>query len=171
MSNDFKARFFLQIGIVFGIMVVVAAAMFFLSLDIKATTEKFLETQADANARSEQLNDLVRLREEAKLAEPKLEILQATLSDKDGLFIFPDQVIALGADHNVSVRFVYGEEQPDNIGFNISAMGIYRDIVSFIGALEDEYFFKILSSFDIIKIEDGQYQGDISGIIYFDAKE
>lgn len=166
MPRKFSTRFALQVGITLGVLGVIATAIFFVGKDIRATTDQVLATRREVQSTIRQLSDLARLREEARIAEPRREVLEDALPRRDELFSFPDEIQALAAENDVSVSFAFGAEEAGSIGFSVNAFGPYGAVTRFINALEEEYLFINLSSFDIIA-SGNAYQGSVTGSIFF----
>ena len=166
MPRDFKSRFALQVTWMVVSVLIVGGALLYLGNDIKGTAGEIVETRRDINTRQEQLNDLARLREEARAAAPRLEILEDALPERDELISLPDKLDSVAGEHDVLLRFSFGGDTEEGISFQMTLEGSYANIVAFLGELEGEFFYIVPEEVDVI-LRDNRYIATLKGQVYF----
>ncbi len=167
MLRDLKNQLLPQIAIAVGVVVIIGLAIIFLGIYIRNAAADTVSIKTEMSIRARQLGDILRLREEAKLAEPGLISLQNALPQKDELISLPEQIAGLAAANNASATFKFGNEATDNIEFSMVVEGGYGSIVNFIHAIENQVFFINISTVNIVNVSGGAYRADIKGRVFF----
>ena len=166
MADKAKDRLFSNLIISIGTVLVVLAVLVFAGLDARSVAQEALTSRTELNAKTDELNKLAQLREEAKLAEPKLELLEDILPERDDLFTFAEDIEALGTEHDINATFNFGSENKGNISYNLSAIGSYDEIINFVEIIGSEVPFMSISGIDVIILDNG-YRAAISGKVFF----
>ncbi|MBI2010682.1 MAG: hypothetical protein HYS89_00365, partial [Candidatus Colwellbacteria bacterium] len=123
--------------------------------------------------RLREINELSRLREEAKLAEPRLASLRDFFPKRDELFTFSDDLQSLASSNNLGLSFSFGGEEkgesgkPGRADFTGTVQGGYPGILEFIQGLEELDYLANLVSFDIIAEGNNRYNATLKGEIFF----
>jgi Tfp pilus assembly protein PilO len=167
-KSDFKTRLIVQILLIFGILVIFGGTLIFLGRDMKNTAEEIGSTKTDLAIKLAQLGDLARLREDVRIANAKLPILQGALPTKDNLLGLPNRLSNVAVNDGVSINFQFGTEQEGNIDFNLTVEGTYDAMVKFIGDVELTMPFINFSSIDLVQIGmTDTYRSTLGGILFF----
>lgn len=165
---NFKTRLSFQILLFLGILIIFGGALIFLGGDIKNTATKINSTKEDLDIKLMQLSDLARLREDVKLANARLPILQDVLPNKDELLSFPNRLNNIAGQNEVDINFEFGNEQENNIDFNLIIEGDYGAISKFIEEIELTMPFINFSNLDLVQIGTSDtYRSTLKGIIFF----
>jgi len=171
MIESFRRRLVFNLGILVFLLIVFISLIVFLGKDISQKAGYIAATRNNLNVRLRQLNDLARLREEAKVAEPNLIKLQTLTPTRDKTFSLPRRLEELARANNLGFSFAFGSENPpaDNLGsinFNMTVEGSYQNILSFIRTIETGPYFMKISSFDIIRQESG-FRALLGGSVFY----
>ncbi len=172
MHREFKTRFILSLALTLGLLSVLSLALFLVMRDINKQSSYVNLTKSDLKTRVRQLDSLVRLREEAKLAEPELPKLEQALPKKDELFVFRRQLDDLARQNNLTLGFNFGEEKAGDlkglksINFDMTLHGDKDNILSFIKKIESGITFIKLKSFDMIRQENG-FSASLKGEVLY----
>jgi len=147
-------------------LLVVFAVLAFVGIDTKNFTSELIKTRSGLEARNKQLSNLTELKEESKIAEPKVTILQGILPERDELFSFPNEIESLAESHGVIGNFTFGSEDADSISYSINAQGTYGAVINFLDAIEKDIQFMSISSVDLVANANG-YNATINGSVFF----
>lgn len=173
MPDHSKKRLLFNIGLSLTLTLFAMATIVFLGRDIKNQADYTSATRSELNLRLKEINELARLREEAKLAEPKEASLKGLFPKRDELFTFSDDLQSLADDNNLGLAFNFGSEergesgQPGRAEFTATVQGSYGGILKFIQGLEGMNYLANLVSFDIIAEGSGRYNATLKGEIFF----
>lgn len=167
MDDKAKWRPTLIILVSIGAVGVILVGLVLVGIDTKNVAEEVVETRAELKMGIDQLDKLAQLREEAKLAQSRIESLENLLPDRDELFSLPTQVETLAASQGLSARFTFGSERDGSINYSITAQGLYREIATFLDSIEKGIPFMNVATTDII-IAGEEYRANIGGKVFFD---
>lgn len=176
MHRNFRLRFLLFSGLTLGIVVLIWSGIFFLQGAIKNNADYIKFTRAKLNAQVNQLNDLVRLRGEAKTAESDLPKLRGALPNRDNLLLLPRRLENLAKKYNLAISFDFGVEtrgsgsEPGHINFDLNLQGGASNIAAFMEELENGDYFAKLETFDIIRQGDS-YSAHLKGEAFFSEEK
>lgn len=171
MPRDFKSRLTINIAVALGILVVLLTALLLVSRDVQTVSTSIKTAKSDLKTRVQQLNDLARLREEAKQAEPNLAKLEAVIPDRDELFSVRRELEQLAGKNNLAINFAFGNENPKennlgNINFELKLQGGDFSIRSFVGEIESSYPFVRITALDMVR-QDNDFSATVKGQILF----
>lgn len=166
-----KSRLTVSILIALGIIVVLLGALFLISRDVGIQALNIKSAKNDLKTRSQQLNDLARLREEAKLARPDLVKLEEAIPVRDELFSVRREMEQLAGSYSLAVNFAFGNENPKenslaSINFDIKLVGGDFNIRSFINKIESEHPFIKITSLDMVR-QENNFSANLKGRILF----
>ncbi len=171
MPRDFKGRLLTATSISLGIFLTLLAALFFVNQDLKSQALAIKTAKSDLKTRVQQLNDLVRLREEAKLAEPNLAKLESAVPARDDLFSVRRDIEGLAGRNNLAVSFSFGNENPKtealgSINFELRLQGGDFGVRSFISQIESGYPFVKITALDMVR-QENDFIATVKGQILF----
>ncbi|HEY4498239.1 MAG TPA: hypothetical protein VJA63_01220 [Candidatus Paceibacterota bacterium] len=173
MPDHSKKRLLFNIGLSLSFILFALVALVVLARDIKSQADYTTATRSELKLRLKEINELARLREEAKLAEPKLASLRGFFPKRDELFTFSDDLQSLARDNNLGLSFNFGSEEKGESGesgraeFTSVVQGSYPGILKFIEGLEEIDYLANLVSFDIIAEGSNSYNATLKGEIFF----
>lgn len=166
-----KDSIILQIAIAAGLLVSIIFLLVIVGIDTKSVAERVIETRTEVNTRIKQSREIMRLREEAAIAEDKQKALGAILPKRDELFSFPNQIAKISTEKVVGTSFSFGNESDGQIAYNLAVQGSYTNIVEFVKTLERDIPFMDISSFNLNSSGDGGYSLDLRGSLFFNGEE
>lgn len=171
MVRPTKNRLLISIAIALGVIVVLLAVLLLVSRDVQTQATNIKASKSDLRTRSQQLNDLARLREEAKLAEPSSAKLESAIPTRDELLSLRRELERAAVSNFLSVNFTFGNEGPKenslgNINFDIKLQGSDFGIRSFVDEIESSYPFVRIGALDMVR-QEKSFSGDIRGKILF----
>ncbi|MBI2012958.1 MAG: hypothetical protein HYS88_00685 [Candidatus Colwellbacteria bacterium] len=174
MPRDFMSRLTINIAVTLGILVVILAGLFLAARDIQTQVTSIESAKSDLKTRVQQLNDLARLREEAKTAEPYLTKLQAAIPTRDGLFPVRRELEQIASRNSLAFNFSFGNENPKennlgNINFETKLTGGDFNIRSFINEVESNYPFVRINTLDMVR-QENNFSAVLRGNILFDEE-
>lgn len=171
MPRDFKGRFTITIAVTSGILIALLAALFIVGRDIQTQATTIKTAKSELKTRVQQLNDLARLRGEARIAEPNLAKLEATIPNRDDLFSVRRELEETAGRNNLAVNFAFGAENPreNNLGsinFDLRLQGGDFSIRSFIKNVEASYPFVRITGLDMVR-QENNFSATARGKILF----
>ncbi|MBI2594659.1 MAG: type 4a pilus biogenesis protein PilO [Candidatus Colwellbacteria bacterium] len=171
MPRAAKSRLTIMIAISLGILMVLLLALFLVSRDVQTQAIRIKAAKSDLTTRTQQLNDLARLREEAKQAQPSLAKLEAAIPDRDNLFSVRQELGQAASRNNLAFNFSFGNEnlKENNLGsinFEMKLTGGDFNIRSFIDEVELNYPFVRIVSLDMIR-QEKDFGATVKGQILF----
>ena len=171
MTRNAKSRLTFNIAIALGISVLLLAALFLVGRDIQTKASGIKTAKSDLKTRVQQLNDLARLREEAREAQPNLMKLEAAIPNRDELFSVRRELEQLAVRNNLATAFTFGGENPgennlENINFELKLQGGDFNIRSFVNEVERNYPFVKIMSLDMIR-QENDFSAVVKGQISF----
>ena len=170
MLHKPKNSIALQIIIATGLSVVIISLLIIVGIDTKSIAGDIIEARTEIDARAKQSREIIRLREEAAIAEDKQKVLEGVLPQKDELFLFPNQITKIGTEKSVGTSFGFGQEGDGQIGYNLVAQGSYTNITEFLKVLENDIQFINILSFGLVSMDNG-YDVNLNGNVFFNAEE
>lgn len=171
MPRSAKSRLKINIAVALGILMVLSFALFLVSRDAQTEASNIRTTKSDLKTRIQQLNDLARLREEAKTARPNLAKLEAAIPNKDELFSVRRDLEQLAGKNNLAANFTFGGEgQKENglgiINFELKLQGGDFSIRSFVDEIESSYPFVRVATLDMVR-QENNFSAIMKGQILF----
>ncbi len=170
MLSNFRKKFLLNVGVSFGIILMLALAIVLIGIDAKKSADDIFAMNTAISSRSKIAADLSRLREQEKTAEPILNNLLSKIPDEDSILSFSVYVKSLAEKHRAVSSFRFSEEirgdDYNSIKFNASAQGDYDSIISFMNEFEDAPYLINIASFSVIRQAE-KYTAVIDGNIMF----
>lgn len=171
MPRDFKGRLTISVVVALGITIALLVALFLISRDIQTQATNIKSAKSDLKTRTQQLDDLARLREEARQAEPDLAKLETTIPNRDSLFSLRRELEQVAGSNNLTVSFAFGGEnaQENNLGsinFEVRLGGGDFNIRSFINEIELNYPFVKITTLDMVR-QENNFNATVKGQILF----
>lgn len=171
MPRPTRSSLFINVGVTLGILIILLIALFLASRDVQTEASSIKAAKDDLKTRSQQLNDLARLREESKLAEPSLVKLETIIPERDDLFSVRRELEQLAAANSLAVNFSFGNENPkeDNLGninFEMKLTGGDFNIRNFINEVESNRPFVKINVLDMVR-QENNFSATIKGQILF----
>lgn len=158
-TSSFKKQWWVSFSIIFGVMAVAAAGLYYLSGDLAAQSAKIV---SDRNFIAEQtalVANLARLKGDAAQATPYLTAMQKLLPTHEALIGLSQWVTAFAQANGVSATFAFqggktapSASSPGSDGFSLTVSGPMDGIVSFMSDLETKApgFLLSIDSFDFV---------------------
>jgi Tfp pilus assembly protein PilO len=165
-KRDFKTRLTFHLLLFSLIVFITGGVILGLGRNIKTTATGIASIKQGFTTRSQQLSDLARLREEAKLADEKLPILRSVLPQKDKLFLFPQEIESLAIEKGVTTNFTFSKEVQGSADFTLAIGGELGAIIKFIKYIEETMPFISFTDFDLTQTTDG-YRTVLRGTLFF----
>jgi len=174
MPRNAKSRPIINIAVALGILTVLLLVLFLVSRDVQTQASSIKSAKSDLETRIQQLNDLARLREEAKIAEPNLAKLEATVPNKDELFSVRRELEQLANNSNLAISFAFGNEnlKEDNLGsinFELKLQGGDFSIRNFVDEVESSYPFIKITTLDMVR-QENNFSATLKGNILFNEE-
>ncbi len=171
MPRGFRSQLTTNIIITLAVFVVLLTLLLLVMKDIKTQATTIKTAKNELKTRVQQLNDLARLREETKLAEPNLAKLEAAVPVKDELFSVRREMEQLAAANNLAVNFTFGNENPKeanlgSINFEMKLQGGDFNIRNFVNQVESKYPFVRITGLDMVR-QENDFSASLSGKILF----
>lgn len=174
MLRNAKSRLTINIAVALGILTVLLFALFLVSRDVQTQASSIKSVKSDLKTRIQQLNDLAKLREEARTAEPNLAKLEAAVPDKDELFSTRRELEQLAGRNNLTVSFSFGSEGQKenglgNVNFELKLQGGDFSIRSFVDEVESSYPFVKINALDMVR-QENDFSATLKGNILFNEE-
>lgn len=171
MPRSATSRLKINIAVALGILAVLSSALFLVSRDAQTEASHIRAAKNDLRTRIQQLNDLARLREEAKTARPDLAKLEAAIPNKDELFSVRRDLEQLAGKNNLATNFAFGSEGQEenslgNINFELKLQGGDFSIRSFVDEIESSYPFVRIATLDMVR-QENNFSAVMKGQILF----
>lgn len=171
MPRNAKSRLIINIAVASGILIILLFALFLVSRDVQTQALSIKSAKNDLETRIQQLNDLARLKEEARTAGPDLAKLEAAVPDQDELFSVRRELEQLAGRNNLTVSFFFGSEgQKENglgsINFELKLQGGDFGIRSFVDEVESSYPFVKITALDMVR-QENDFSATVRGQILF----
>ena len=171
MTRDFRKRLTISVAVAAGITVALLLLLFLVGRDVQTQAGNIKSAKDGLKTRVQQLNDLARLREEAKLAEPNLAKLKQTVPQRDELFSVRRELEQLAGNNNLAASFTFSSENPkennlESINFELKIQGGEYEVGSFINQVESRYPFVRISSLDMVR-QENKFSSALRGKILF----
>lgn len=171
MPRNAKGRLIINIAVALGILIVLLFALFLVSRDVQTQALSIESAKSDLEGRIQQLDDLARLREEARTAGPNLARLEATVPNQDELFSVRRELEQLAGRNNLTASFFFGSEgQKENglgsINFELKLQGGDFSIRSFVNEVESSYPFVKVAALDMVR-QENDFSAAVKGQILF----
>ncbi|MBI2012993.1 MAG: type 4a pilus biogenesis protein PilO [Candidatus Colwellbacteria bacterium] len=171
MTRDFRKRLTISVAVAAGITVALLLLLSLVGRDIQAQASNIKSAKDGLKTRVQQLNDLARLREEAKLAEPNLAKLKQAVPQRDELFSVRRELEQLAGNNNLAASFTFGSENPKegslgSINFEFKIQGGEYEVGSFINQVESRYPFVRINSLDMVR-QENKFSSALRGKILF----
>lgn len=161
MKNIFRKQLWISFGVVFGTIILAAAAIYFLSNDLNAQANKIISDKTLIDRQTAVLGVLAKLKSDAPTAAAYSALFDKLLPTHDALIGFPQWVAAIGKSHNVDATVVFqGNNTPTSTsapaadGFSLTASGAMDDLTAFLADIESRAA-GFLLSIDAIDLVDG----------------
>ncbi len=174
MVQDFKKQLAIRISLTFGILLVLIGLIFYLASDIGNRSDSVFLKRSEVNSHSNEVRDLAKLRDSAKIAVPLMANLEKALPKRDSLFTLPRVFGDMASEEHLGFSFKFGDEskpsvqKPSQINFVMSLRGKYNDVQNFIAKIETSPYFITFESLDMIKSGD-TYSVSLGGEVFFNG--
>lgn len=173
LGKYFTPKIIINISIILGFLIMVAWLLSVLADEVQSKSQSVQEHRLEIASRIRAISELAELREDAREAQPAIELLNNTLPKRDELVTFPRYLDTIARENNVTLRFNFvGEETPPEENkagqspFTITIAGNYANVISFIEDLEGGEFLLRLDSFNIT-LERSGFDVELTGSVYF----
>lgn len=137
MKGEFTREIWWSVGIIAGVVVVAAIALFFLANDVAAQASQIVSDKTAAARETETVSMLAYLKSDAVQAAPYTAAMEELLPTHDALIAFPQWIAGIGQAHAVSAAVAFqgsGEpataDAPGSDNFTLTATGALPDLVS-----------------------------------------
>lgn len=157
MKDNFKRHLWINIGIIFGSMLIAMAALYFLSNDLSSKADKITSDWVVVGTQTVALSNLASLKHYAPIAAGYEVAMDKLLPDQYTLLSFGPWLNDLGAKYGVTTHFSLGSSitpstatTAGSANFSAQAAGSSASLTSFMKELELEApgFLLQISSFD-----------------------
>ncbi len=168
----FKKKLLFNIGISFGIFIILGIILFLLSSEIRNKAEQIQETKKEAALRSQITKSISLLRHESKLVKKNLNELDYMLITKYDLLNFSYNLNNIAEQSQVGIRVSLGKEiskADDELGkVNITIIinGALENLVKFFNGLENSQYIIKLNNVDLTKRGDN-FKGTLNGVVFY----
>lgn len=173
VNNEFHKKLIINIAIALGLIVIVFIILIFLGRDISARITKIENFQRELKFRTNSLESLAVLKQEAEKAIPYFNTLQTILPTQDELINFRQNLNKLAGVNNVDLRFSFRNEmpitaqEPAATTFSFTLSSSYYNFLNFLQALENSQYFIELESIDLTREnKTKKFSGLISGKVF-----
>jgi len=171
----FTPKTIINLSVLLGFLVFVVLIISFLGKEISDKTLQISTHRGEIEGRIMSISRLAELREAAQNAEPALLELRSLLPKQDELVAFPRYIENLANNNDLESRFEFrggdvlpSESTAGSSPFYLSVTGSYRNIGSFVEALEGGQFIITINTFDVVsQRESTSYRAEIQGQVYF----
>jgi Tfp pilus assembly protein PilO len=174
--KEFKKKLLVNLGINFGITVVICVLMVIVFSDLKSVG-KSIETAAKAiTDRTQAMSSLNLLKKDADKAGELANQLRNALPSRESLFSFSEEINRLARDMGLTSNFIFGNEipsgtpsSPSKAEFMITVSGRYEQVLSFMNAFESSRYFTRVKNLEFLSqgINTTAYQAILSGEVFF----
>lgn len=160
------------IGIGSAVILVLAAALVFVGLDISKRVDQISLQRSDMNSRFLTTEHLSVLRYDLAAVQPYIPALNLLLQNKDQLINLPKELGAIAAQDKVDFSLSFSGEsavpQKDLnwIGLNINISGEIGNIIGFLKAVENGRYFIKFNGLDINK-KDNKFAAPLNGVVFY----
>ncbi|HDH07564.1 MAG TPA: hypothetical protein ENG89_00905 [Candidatus Moranbacteria bacterium] len=168
----FRKKILLNIGISFGIVVLLGVALFFLSSIVEDKAEQIRKAKEELSFRSQVSESIALLRNESGQVEPYLDDLENILITKDNLVNFSQDLKTIAQQNQISLNLSFGTETPKTknelgkINFTITIDGDFDNLIKFLKDLENSKYFVKLDKLDLTK-KGGGLKIILKGVIFY----
>jgi Tfp pilus assembly protein PilO len=171
MQAEFRKTVLLNIGISVILVAAVAAATAAVGAGIRRKTGAIMDIKKEAASRSQAIQSLAALTEDAARAGPLESQLMRILPLQDELINFPKDLKTLAGSHNLTLGFAFGAEVPAEgntpgfIEFQMTASGKLADVIEFLRDIHASRYYVAMDPVDITK-SGRDYSSKISGRVF-----
>jgi Tfp pilus assembly protein PilO len=175
MDTSFNKNFIIGLSVIFGSVLVVGVALFFLSGMVAGSVTAILADKSKINGQSNSVADIAELRQEAVQAASYQAAMNKLLPMQDALINFNAWVSSVAAaDHVAATASFQGQPSPPLAGsagqaeFSIAATGSVQDIANFLNDIELRSlgFLVQLTSIDLVD-QGSNYELTAQGQAFF----
>lgn len=174
MIKDFKTRLWTHIGIIMLVIAGTVVGWALLKMDIEREAAEIFQNKSDLATHTKIITQVNSLSEDAKKAEPMMQKMDAVLPKEIDMNVAKETYEKIAATKKISINWRYGDQTkstattPGSVVFMMLLQGEYKNIISFLEAVENERFYVTIQSVDVTSIDKGaQSVGQIGGILYF----
>ncbi len=174
MDNNFRKKIILTIGFGVAIVLFLIILLFFFGREIASLSKNIVESRQQIEKQNRDTALFFELRQNFETAKGYEKFLNQVLPQREEIFLFKEEVNKISVANNLEhSSFNFGSESlgPEDlfgkVKFVVYAEGEYQNILSFLKDLEKSRYFINLSNFDIIRREDGRFQGYFNGYVFF----
>ncbi len=172
MPREFRTRLIVSLSITFAILAVLIGLIVYLRSDISAKADAISAVKSELISRTDALESLNSLRNDAKSAAPFFDKLRAVLPKRDSLFgaqrNFQDlaQVNKLGFNSQFGAETSETSDKPGKIRLEMAAQGGYNGILEFVKGIDASQYFVSIVSMDLVR-QGGNFNANLSSEISF----
>ena len=155
VMSTFKKRFLTSVGVTIGIIAIFVAGTIVLGADLGARADRIQNMRITGTERSQAIQSLAVLKEEATRAEQYQSLLETALPTKDDIFNFRSRARAVATDAGVTLGFKFGAEEPATanmpaaVNFQMTVSGSTNHFLDFLRRLEESGYFYNLNVLDL----------------------
>lgn len=157
MVNTFKKQLLTQLGLFFGVSILVIVATQIAAGNLAANADKIQSQKSELAFRIQATQQLASLKADSAKAEPLFQKLNSILPVKDDLINFGQSLIDLAKSEKVDLGFSFGGEVAPKDGtsgyikFSLTGSGSYENFQKFLKDLEKVRYFIKLNSVDMTR--------------------
>ncbi len=172
MSREFRTRLIVNLTATLGILVVLTGLILYLRSDINAKADSISSIRGDLLSRTELLESLNSLRQNAKDVAAMTSKLQSVLPTRDSLFSVQRDFQGMALKNNLGFSSQFGSESAETpssagkIRLEMAVQGGYNGILEFIKGIDASAYFISIVSMDLVR-QGGTFNGNVSSEILF----
>lgn len=170
-ADDFKKKFFLEIGIGGGLSVVLIIVHIFVNFDINDRVSSISVLRGESAAQSRTIESLVRLKDATERAAGYEPALDSLLPDQERLLDLRADVRKVAEEQGIEVNFSFGQQTPPTEtvpGFTVFQMTVSGEesrFVPFLRGIESHEHFISFDSIDLTENGD-KFSANLGGRVF-----
>ncbi|MFA4999697.1 MAG: hypothetical protein WC519_03190 [Parcubacteria group bacterium] len=150
--------------------------MVFVWSDFNKVGESIEETMNALGARTQAINSLNLLRQDAAEAETMANKLKNALPSRDSLFLFAEEMNRLARERNLTPSFTFGNEiasqspgSPNRVEFVMNVAGERQPVLSFLESFDSSRYFTRVKNLEFLSqgANTTAYQVILAGEVFF----
>lgn len=162
--ESFKKQWWINFGIIFGIIIAAGAGLYYLSVNLAAQSAKIVSDRNLVAAQTAAVGNLARLKDESTRSAPYLAAMEKLLPTHDQLFGFSQWMSTLASAHGVSASVAFSgtkvQATDASLGsdnFSLTASGSLTNLISFLADMETKSpgFLLKIDSFNVASDQSG----------------
>lgn len=167
----FKKRLMTMIGVLVGIVLLLAGGLFFLGSDIQSRADKIGQLRSELTFRLQSTDSLASLQKEAEQSASYVSVLENFLPSRDQLVTFGRDMLIIGQQNKVDVSANLGKEIAVQDGdlrktdFTMTIDGPLDNLINFLKSIEGSRYLNSIQNLDITK-EDSSFKALLQGQLF-----